>query len=41
VRFRGTVGIKDGKPVMVNPAYELIVPGESGGKSRKPAADDS
>jgi amino acid transporter len=41
VRFRGTVGIKDGKPVMVNPAYELIMPGESGGKSRKSAADDS
>jgi amino acid transporter len=41
VRFRGTVGIKDGKPVMVNPAYELIMPGQSGGKSRKSAADDS
>jgi amino acid transporter len=41
VRFRGTVGIKDGKPVMVNPAYELIMPGGSGGKSRKSAADDS
>ena len=26
VRFRGPVGIKDGAPVMVNPAYELIVP---------------
>ena len=26
VRFRGQVGIKDGAPVMVNPAYELIVP---------------
>jgi amino acid transporter len=26
VRFRGSVGIKDGAPVMVNPAYELIVP---------------
>jgi amino acid transporter len=41
VRFRGTVGIKDGKPVMVNPAYELVMPGQSGGKSRKSAADDS
>jgi amino acid transporter len=27
VRFRGSVGIKNGAPVMVNPAYELIVPG--------------
>jgi amino acid transporter len=26
VRFRGSVGIKAGVPVMVNPAYELIVP---------------
>ncbi len=26
VRFRGPVGIKGGAPVMVNPAYELIVP---------------
>jgi hypothetical protein len=40
VRFRGAVGIKGGKPVMVNPAYELIMPGESGGKKNK-SADDS
>ena len=26
VRFRGTVGMKDGAPVMINPAYELLVP---------------
>jgi hypothetical protein len=26
VRFRGQAGIKGGAPVMVNPAYELIVP---------------
>ena len=26
VRFRGPVGIKGGTPLMVNPAYELIVP---------------
>ncbi len=26
VRFKGSVGIKDGAPVMINPAYELIVP---------------
>ena len=29
VRFRGPVGIKEGAPVMTNPAYELIVPGSS------------
>jgi len=40
VRFRGTVGIKDGKPVMVNPAYELVVPGQSVGKGRKSGADE-
>jgi amino acid transporter len=27
VRFRGAVGIRDGAPVMINPAYELVVPG--------------
>jgi hypothetical protein len=32
VRFRGQVGIKEGVPVMVNPAYELIVPHTSGKK---------
>ena len=26
VRFRGAVGIKDGGPVMINPAYELLFP---------------
>jgi hypothetical protein len=31
VRFRGPVGIKGGAPVMVNPAYELIVPPTSSG----------
>ncbi len=35
VRFRGSVGIKGGAPVMVNPAYELIVPYTAG----KPASD--
>ncbi len=35
VRFRGPVGIKNGAPVMVNPAYELLIPGTSG-----KAADD-
>jgi hypothetical protein len=30
VRFRGQVGLRDGNPVMINPAYELVAPGESG-----------
>ena len=30
VRLRGQVGIKNDAPVMVNPAYELLVPGQSG-----------
>ena len=29
VRFRGAVGIKNGSPVMINPAYELVGPGAS------------
>jgi amino acid transporter len=28
VRFTGATRIRDGQPVMINPAYELIVPGE-------------
>jgi amino acid transporter len=27
VRFRGAVGIRNGGPVMINPAYELLFPG--------------
>ncbi len=27
VRFRGPVGMRDGGPVMINPAYELLTPG--------------
>jgi amino acid transporter len=27
IRFRGPVGIRDGNPVMINPAYELLFPG--------------
>jgi amino acid transporter len=30
VRLHGQVGIKNGGPVMVNPAYELLVPGSGG-----------
>ena len=30
VRFRGQVGIRAGAPVMINPAYELLAPGDAG-----------
>jgi RecG-like helicase len=26
VRFRGSVGLKNGHPIMINPAYELLFP---------------
>ncbi len=29
VRLRGPVGIRDGRPVMINPAYELVGSGTS------------
>jgi amino acid transporter len=29
VRFRGSVGIRASGPIMINPAYELLAPGES------------
>ena len=38
VRFRGTVGLKNGRPVMINPAYELLVP-YSSAKPAKPSKD--
>jgi hypothetical protein len=28
VRFRGAMGIRKGSPVMINPAYELLAPGD-------------
>src|SRR5579863_4917281 len=34
VRFRGVVGIKNGAPLMINPAYELVVPGVTGKPSK-------
>jgi amino acid transporter len=39
VRLRGQVGIRDGKPVMINPAYELLAPGEAGAAGTEPGAD--
>jgi hypothetical protein len=35
VRFRGAAGLRDGSPVMINPAYELLVPFTTG----RPAGD--
>ena len=43
IRFRGPVGIRDGGPVMINPAYELLFPGMArtrrhrGRRRRRPA----
>ncbi|HXZ65104.1 MAG TPA: amino acid permease [Streptosporangiaceae bacterium] len=34
VRLRGQVGIRENKPVMINPAYELLAPGEGDGSGR-------
>ena len=31
VRLRGPVGLRAGRPVMINPAYELLAPGEPDG----------
>ncbi len=38
VRFRGAVGLKDGDPVMINPAYELLVPSTAPSRP-KPSKD--
>jgi hypothetical protein len=34
VRLRGAVGVKDGAPVMINPAYELLAPGNTTGEDQ-------
>ncbi len=31
VRLRGQVGIREGRPIMINPAYQLLAPGSEGG----------
>ena len=41
VRLRGQVGIRDGKPVMINPAYELLAPGEPGAAGTEPGSDSA
>ncbi|HXW44907.1 MAG TPA: amino acid permease [Streptosporangiaceae bacterium] len=38
VRLRGQVGIRNGRPVMINPAYELLVPGAPGTDGQQPPA---
>ena len=40
VRFRGQVGIRSGGPVMINPAYELVAPGDAGPPDTGPAGGD-
>jgi amino acid transporter len=42
VRFRGQVGMREGGPVMINPAYELLAPGMSAAKPipAPPPGDD-
>jgi amino acid transporter len=40
VRLRGPVGLRAGKPVMINPAYELLAPGETGPEPRRDRRDD-
>jgi hypothetical protein len=36
VRFRGQVGMRQGGPVMINPAYELLAPGDGGSPPAAP-----
>jgi hypothetical protein len=38
VRLRGQVGIRDGRPVMINPAYELLA--QADGSKPKPRRGD-
>jgi amino acid transporter len=40
VRFRGQVGMREGGPVMINPAYELVAAGDSGSPPAAPAAGE-
>jgi len=39
VRFRGQVGMREGGPVMINPAYELVAPGAPGQAGRSSQDD--
>jgi amino acid transporter len=39
VRFRGQVGMREGGPVMINPAYELVAPGAPGQMPRGTIGD--
>jgi amino acid transporter len=39
VRLRGQVGIRNGRPVMINPAYELLAPGEASSVDIDPEPD--
>jgi amino acid transporter len=39
VRLRGQVGIRNGKPIMINPAYELLAPGGASSAEPEPGPD--
>ena len=40
VRFRGQVGMRAGGPVMINPAYELVAPGDTTAQPHEDAAGE-
>ena len=40
VRFRGQVGMRQGGPVMINPAYELVASGDGASPPAAPAAGE-
>jgi amino acid transporter len=39
VRLRGQVGIRNGKPIMINPAYELLAPGSASADEPGPGTE--
>jgi len=39
VRLRGQVGIRNGKPIMINPAYELLAPGSADQAEPEPGTE--
>ncbi len=40
IRLRGQVGIREGRPVMINPAYELLAPGEATAEEQQEREQD-
>ena len=41
IRLRGQVGIREGRPVMINPAYELLAPGEATAEEQQEQGNQS